>query len=57
MILKHILLLSVRMKNDTTLNEKIASISEALRRISEHISTDQWDHTLEYYEGDGTEEL
>lgn len=45
------------MKNDTTLNEKIASISEALRRISEHISTDQWDHTLEYYEGDGTEEL
>lgn len=44
------------MKNDTTLNEKIASLMEALRRISEHISTDQWDHTLEYYEGDGTEE-
>lgn len=45
------------MKNDTILNEKIALISESLRRISEHISTDQWDHTLEYYEGDGTEEL
>ena len=45
------------MKNYTILNEKIASISEAHRRISEHINTDQWDHTLEYYEGDGTEEL
>lgn len=45
------------MKDDSVLNEKINTISETLKRISEHISTDQWDHTLEYYEGDGTEEL
>ena len=45
------------MKNDTMLNDRIASISNALKRISWHISTDQWEHTQEYYEADGIEEL
>ena len=45
------------MKNDTILKEKVDIISESLKKISEHISTGQWDHTLEYYNGDGTEEL
>lgn len=45
------------MKDDSIIKDKIDVISDSLRRISEHISTDQWDHTLEYYEGDGTEEL
>ena len=45
------------MKNDTMLNDRIASISNTLKRISWHISTDQWEHTQEYYEQDGIEEL
>ena len=45
------------MKNDTMLNDRIASISNTLKRISWHISTDQWEHSQEYYESDGTEEL
>jgi hypothetical protein len=45
------------MKNDAIISEKVDLISDALERISKHISTDQWDHTLEYYDGDGTEEL
>ena len=45
------------MKNDTMLNDRIASISNTLKKISWHISTDQWEHSQEYYESDGTEEL
>ena len=45
------------MKNDKLLNDRIASISNTLKRISWHISTDQWEHTQEYYDSDGIEEL
>ena len=45
------------MKDDTMLNNRIDLISNTLKRISWHISTDQWEHTQEYYEQDGIEEL
>lgn len=45
------------MKKDDIINDKIGLISDTLKRISWHISTDQWEHTKEYYESDGTEEL
>ena len=45
------------MKNDTMLNNRIGLISDTLKRISWHISTDQWEHTQEYYDGPGIEEL
>ena len=45
------------MKEDTMLNNRIGLISDTLKRISWHISTDQWEHTQEYYDNDGTEEL
>ena len=45
------------MKDDTMLNNRIGLISNTLKRISWHISTDQWEHTQEYYEADGIEEL
>ena len=45
------------MKDDTMLNNRIGLISDTLKRISWHISTDQWEHTQEYYDGDGVEEL
>ena len=45
------------MKEDTMLNNRIGLISDTLKRISWHISTDQWEHTQEYYEADGIEEL
>ena len=45
------------MKDDTMLNNRIGLISNTLKRISWHISTDQWEHSQEYYESDGTEEL
>ena len=45
------------MKNDKILSEKVDLINNSLQKISYHISTDQWDHSVEYYEGDGVEEL
>ena len=45
------------MKEDNMLNDRISLISNILKRISWHISTDQWEHSQEYYESDGTEEL
>lgn len=45
------------MKNDKILSEKIDLISNCLQKISYHISKDQWDHSVDYYEGDGVEEL
>lgn len=45
------------MKKDDIINDKIGLISDTLKRISWHISTDQWEHTKEYYEADGIEEL
>lgn len=45
------------MSDNKIISEKVDTISNNLKRISEHISTDQWDHTLEYYKGDGVEKL
>ena len=45
------------MKKDDIINDKIGLISDTLKRISWHISTDQWEYSQEYYESDGTEEL
>ena len=45
------------MKNDKILSEKVDLINNSLQKISYHISTDQWDHSVEYYEGDGVEKL
>ena len=45
------------MKKDDIINDKIGLISDTLKRISWHISTDQWEYTKEYYESDGIEEL
>lgn len=45
------------MKKDDIINNKIGLISDTLKRISWHISTDQWEHSQEYYEADGIEEL
>ena len=45
------------MKDDTMLNNRIGLISDTLKQISWHISTDQWEHSQKYYESDGTEEL
>ena len=45
------------MKKDDIINDKIGLISDTLKRISWHISTDQWEYTKEYYEQDGIEEL
>ena len=45
------------MKDDTMLNNRIGLISDTLKRISWHIGTDQWEHTQEYYDSDGVEEL
>ena len=45
------------MKEDNMLNNRISLISNTLKKISWHISTDQWEHTQEYYEADGIEEL
>lgn len=40
-----------------SLEERIPTICDAVRRIAWHINTNNWDHVKEYYEGDGTEEL
>lgn len=45
------------MSNDKILSEKVDEISEALNEISYHISSNQWNHTRNYYENDGVEEL
>lgn len=39
------------------LSEKVDLISKTLQKISYHIKENQWDHSVDYYESDGIEEL
>lgn len=41
----------------TELSEQYQTISNALSKISWHIEHNLWDHTREYYEGDGSETI
>lgn len=45
------------MNKKEILSEKVDLISNALQKISYHIQNNQWEHTKEYYDGDGTESL
>ena len=45
------------MYKDSIIREKVDEISDALKEISYHISSNQWNHTRNYYENDGIEEL
>lgn len=45
------------MNKKEILSEKVDLISDCLKRISYHIKSNQWEHTKDYYENDGTEEL
>lgn len=45
------------MNEKKILTNRVDLISDTFKRISWHISTDQWDYTKEYYEYDGIEEL
>ena len=45
------------MKIENVINEKLQLINNVLQKISYHISTDNWEHSPEYYEGNGVEEL
>lgn len=45
------------MKEDSIIKYKVDLITDCLSRISYHIKTNQWEHSREYYEGDGIEEL
>lgn len=43
--------------DEHTVNSRIATIHDALDEIAWHQSTDKWDHSRSYYEGDGSESL
>ena len=43
--------------DEHTVNSRIAIIHDALDEIAWHQSTDKWDHSRSYYEGDGSESL
>lgn len=43
--------------DEYTVNSKIAIIHDSLDEIVWHQSTGKWDHSREYYEGDGSESL
>lgn len=45
------------MLNEQELVDRKNLISKSLSEISYHYQTGNWDHTREYYEGDGTEKL
>ena len=45
------------MYKDSVIREKVDEISDALKEISYHINSNQWNHTRNYYENDGIEEL
>ena len=45
------------MLNEKELLDRKDLIANALTEISYHYQTGNWDHTREYYEGNGTEEL
>lgn len=43
--------------DEHTVNSRIAIIHDALDEIAWHQKSNKWDHSIEYYEGDGSEEL
>ena len=45
------------MSSTTELSKRIDLITKALDDISYHINTNQWEHSREYYESDGVEQL
>lgn len=45
------------MNKKKVLSEKVDLIKQILQKISYHIKTDNWDHSVEYYENDGVESL
>lgn len=45
------------MNKKKVLSEKVDLIKQTLQKISYHIKTDNWDHSVEYYENDGVESL
>lgn len=45
------------MLNEQELDDRKQIILDALSELSYHYSTNNWDHTRNYYENDGTEEL
>lgn len=45
------------MNVDNIIKQKVDQISDILKEISYHISTDNWKHSRNYYENDGVEEL
>ena len=45
------------MNKKEILSSKVDLISKALQNISYHIQSNQWEHTKDYYEGNGVETL
>ena len=45
------------MYDDSIIRNKVDQISDCLKEISYHINSGQWNHTRNYYENDGVEEL
>ena len=45
------------MNIENVINEKLQLIKDTLQKISYHIRTDNWEHSPEYYEGNGVENL
>ena len=45
------------MNVDSIIKQKVDQISDVLKEIAYHISTDNWKHSRNYYENDGVEEL
>ena len=45
------------MNVETILKQKVDLISNTLKEISYHITSDNWQYTRNYYEGNGIEEL
>ena len=43
--------------DEHTVNSRLSIIHDALDKIAWHQSTDKWDHSREYYEGNGSESL
>ena len=43
--------------DEHTVNSRLSIIHDTLDKIAWHQSTDKWDHSRSYYEGDGSESL
>lgn len=43
--------------DDSSLSERFNTVKDALARINWHKETNQWEHTKEYYENDGSETI